>query len=111
MRGSAVPLPLPPDHDYVPVPSSFSVAPPTATAVIGGHHCSLVIVRLSQTIVVIFLVLLLLQTKRMPIPDCDTHPRRATYKDDGNPCAQAIVVVSPASRTTHVDPPPSYVGL
>jgi hypothetical protein len=37
-RCSAVPSPLPPNCDDVPVPSSFGIAPPTATAVVGGCH-------------------------------------------------------------------------
>ncbi len=74
-----MPSPLPPDRDDVPVPSTFGIAPPTATAVDGGHYHSLVIVLLLQTVAVIFLVLLL-PPKRMPIPDRETHPRRATYE-------------------------------
>ncbi len=67
-RRSAVPSPSPPDRDDVPVPSSFGVAPPTATAVVGGRHRSLLIVPLSRTVAVIFLVLLL-PPERTPIPD------------------------------------------
>jgi hypothetical protein len=67
-RRSAVPLPLPPDWDNVPVPSPFGIAPPMATAVIGGCHCSLLIVPLLGTIAVIFLILLLLP-KRTLIPN------------------------------------------
>jgi hypothetical protein len=83
-RRSAVPLPSPPDCDNVPVPLSFGVAPPMATAVVGGRHHSLVIVPLLGTVVVIFLVLLL-PPERTPIPDRETHPRRATYDNDGSP--------------------------
>jgi hypothetical protein len=82
-RCSAVPSPLPPNHDKVPVPSSFGVAPPTATAVVGGRHCSLVIVPFLGTFAVIFLVLLL-PPERTPIPDRETHPRRATYDNNGS---------------------------
>ncbi len=78
-RRSAVPSPSPPDRDDVPVPSSFSIAPPMATAVFGGRHCSLVIVFLLRTVAVIFLILLL-PPERTPIPDGETRPRRATYK-------------------------------
>jgi hypothetical protein len=81
-RRSVVQLPLPPDRDDVLVPSSFCIAPSTATAVIGGHHCSLVIVPFLQTVAIIVLVLLLLP-ERTPIPDRDFHPRRATYNDNG----------------------------
>ncbi len=85
MRHYAVPLPSPPKNcKDVPIPSSFSVSPLTATAVVGGHHRSLVIVPLSQTVAVIFLVLLLPHT-RTPIPNCETHPRRATYDNNGGP--------------------------
>jgi hypothetical protein len=82
-RCSAVPSPSPPDRDDVSVPSSFGVAPPTATAVVGGHHCSIVIVPLSRTIAIIVLVLLF-PPERTPIPDRETRPR-ATYDDDGSP--------------------------
>jgi hypothetical protein len=82
MRPSAVQSPSPPYRDNVLVPSSFRVAPPTATAVIGGRHRSLVIVPFSRTVAVIVLVLLL-PPKRTPIPDRDSRPRRATYDDDG----------------------------
>jgi hypothetical protein len=78
-RRSAVPSPSPPDRDDVPVPLSFGIAPPMATAVVGGRHRSLVIVLLSRTVAVIFLVLLL-PPERMPIPDRETRPRRATYE-------------------------------
>jgi hypothetical protein len=54
-RRSAVPSPLPPDHDDVPFLSSFGIAPPTAAAVVGDCHHSLVIVLLSQTVTAIFL--------------------------------------------------------
>ncbi len=81
-RRSAVQSPSPPDHDDVLVPSSFCVAPPTATTVIGGHHRSLIIVPFSRTVAVIILVLLL-PPERMPILDCDSHPRRETYNDGG----------------------------
>ncbi len=54
-RCSAVPSPSPPDCNDVPFPSSFGIAPPTATAVVGDHHHSLVIVLLSQTVAAIFL--------------------------------------------------------
>jgi hypothetical protein len=80
-RRSAVQSPLPPDHDDVLVLSSFCVAHPTATAVIGGHHC-LVIAPFLQTVAVIVLVLLL-PPKRTPIQDLDSRPRRETYDDDG----------------------------
>jgi hypothetical protein len=83
-RCSAVPSPLPPDCDDVLVPSSFGVAPLTVTAVIDGHHRSLVIVYLLQTVAVIVLVLLL-PPERMPIPDRDSRPRRAKYNNDGSP--------------------------
>ncbi len=83
-RCSAVPLPLPLNCDNVTVQPSFGVAPPTATAVVGGCHHSLVIVPLLQTIAVINLVLLL-SPKRMPIPDHETCQRRATYNDNGGP--------------------------
>ncbi len=59
MRRSALPSLPPPDRNNVPLPSSFSVAPPMATAVIGGRHFSLVIVPLLQTVAVIVLVLLI----------------------------------------------------
>ncbi len=84
MRRSMVPLPLPPDHNNFPVSLSFGIAPPTATAVVGVHHCSLVIVPLLQTVTVIFLVLLL-PPKKMPIPDCEICLRRATYNNNGSP--------------------------
>jgi hypothetical protein len=113
-RRSAVPSPLPPNRDNVPVPSSFGVAPPVATAVVGGRHCSLVIVPLSGTVAVIFLVLLL-PFERTPIPDHETHLRRATYNKAGslgvNPRARAVVVVGPVLRTIHGDSPPSSVSL
>ncbi len=51
-RRSAVQSPSPPDCDNVLVSSSFCVAPPTATADIGGRH-RLVIVPFLQTVVVI----------------------------------------------------------
>ncbi len=54
-RCSAVPSPSPPDRYDVPFPSSFGIAPPTATAVVGDRHRSLVIVLLSQTVAAIFL--------------------------------------------------------
>ncbi len=54
-RLSTVPSPSPPDRDDVPFPSSFGIAPPTATAVVGSRHRSLVIVLLSQTVAAIFL--------------------------------------------------------
>jgi hypothetical protein len=81
-RRSAVQSPSPPDRDDVLVPSSFCIAPPTATAVIGGRHRSLVIVPFSRTVAIIVLVLLL-PPERTPIPDRDSRPRRATYDDDG----------------------------
>jgi hypothetical protein len=81
-RRSTVQLLSPPDRDNVLVQSSFCVAPPTATAVIGGRHRSLVIVPFLRTVAVIVLVLLL-PPKRTPIPDCDSCPRRATYNNDG----------------------------
>ncbi len=80
-RRSASPSPLPPDCDNDPVPSSFGVAPPMATAIVGGCHLSLVIVPLLQSVAVIILVLLL-PPKRTPIPDHDSCPRRATYDND-----------------------------
>jgi hypothetical protein len=54
-RRSAMPSPLPTDRDDVPFPSSFGIAPPTATAVIGDRNRSLVIVLLSRTVAAIFL--------------------------------------------------------
>jgi hypothetical protein len=81
-RCSAVQLPLPPDRDDVLVPLFFCIAPPTATAVIGGHHCSLVIVPFLQTVGVILLILLL-PPERTLILDRYSHPRKETYKDDG----------------------------
>jgi hypothetical protein len=54
-RRSAMPSPLPPDCDDVLFPSSFGIAPPTATAVVGDRHRSLVIVLLSRTVAAIFL--------------------------------------------------------
>jgi hypothetical protein len=83
-RFSVVPLPSLPNSNNVLVPSSFSVVPPMATAVVGGCHHSFVIVILLQTVAIIFLVLVL-WPKRMPIPDRETHPRRATYDDNGSP--------------------------
>jgi hypothetical protein len=80
-RQSTVQSPSPPDRDDVLVPSSFCVAPPTATAVIGGRH-RLVIVPFSRTVAVIVLVLLL-PPERTPIPDRGSRPRRETYVDDG----------------------------
>jgi hypothetical protein len=77
MRCSAVPLPSLPNRDNILVPSSFGVAPPTATAVVGGRHCSLIIVPLLQTVAVIVLIYLL-TPERMPIPDHDSRPRKAT---------------------------------
>jgi hypothetical protein len=73
---------LPPNCNNVLVLSSFGVAPPMATAVVGGHHRSLVSIPLLQTVAVIVLVLLLLP-ERTPIPDRDSHPRKATYNDNG----------------------------
>ncbi len=96
---SAVPSPSPPDCNDVLVPLSFGVAPPTATAVIDGRHCSLVIVPLLQTVAVIVLVLVL-PPKRTPISDRDFCPRRATYGNNGGPasiCVRAVIVVGPAS--------------
>jgi hypothetical protein len=81
---STVPLPLQPDRNNDPVPSSFSVVSPMATADIGGRHHSLVIVLLLQTIAVIFLVLLL-PPKRTPFPDQETIPRRATFDHNDGP--------------------------
>jgi hypothetical protein len=75
-------IPSPPNCNDVLVPSYFCVAPPTATAVIGGCHRSLVIVPFLQTVAVIILVLLLLP-KRTPIPDRDSHPRREAYDNGG----------------------------
>jgi hypothetical protein len=46
-RRSAMPSPSLTNRDDVPVPSSFGIAPHMATAVVGGHHHSLVIVLLS----------------------------------------------------------------
>jgi hypothetical protein len=82
MRCAAVQSPSLPDCDNVLVPSSFCVAPPPATAVIGGRHRSLVIVPFSRTVTVIILVLLL-PPKRTPIPDRDSRPRREAYNDGG----------------------------
>jgi hypothetical protein len=79
-RRSAVQLPSPPNCNDVLVPLSFCVAPPTATAVIGGPHC-LVIVPFLQTVAVIVLILLL-PPERTPILDCDSCPRRETYDDN-----------------------------
>jgi hypothetical protein len=81
-RRSAVLSPSPPDRDNVLVPLSFCVAPSRATAVIGGRHCSLVIVPFSRTVAVIILVLLL-PPKRTPIPDRDSRPRREAYNNGG----------------------------
>jgi hypothetical protein len=65
-RRSIVPSPLPLDRNDVLVPSSFCVAPPTATAVVGGRHYSIIIVPLLQTVAVIVLVFLF-PSKRTPI--------------------------------------------
>jgi hypothetical protein len=81
-RHSAVQSPLLPDCNDVLVPSPFCVAPPTATAVIGGRHHSLIIIPFSQTVAVIILVLLL-PPERTPIPDCESCPRREAYNDGG----------------------------
>jgi hypothetical protein len=81
-RTSVVASPLPPNRNNVWVPSSFGVAPPMTNAVVGGCHCSLVIVPLLQTIAIIILVLLLLP-KRTPILDRETH-LRATYDNIGS---------------------------
>jgi hypothetical protein len=72
---------LPPNRNDVLVPSSFCIAPPTATAVIGGRH-RLVIVPFSRTVAVIVLILLL-PPERTPIPDRDSRPRRETHDEDG----------------------------
>ncbi len=80
-RRSTVQLPSPPDCNNVLVPSSFCVAPPTATAVIGGRH-RLVIVPFLRTVAVLVLVLLL-PPEGMPIPDHDSRPRRETYDNNG----------------------------
>jgi hypothetical protein len=88
-RLSAVPSPLPLDCNDVLVQSSFGIAPPTATSVISGHCCSLVIIPLLQTVAIIVLVLLLLP-ERMPILDRDSCPRRATYDNDNG---QALIDV------------------
>ncbi len=85
-RRSAVPLPSPPHRDDVPVPLSFGVTPPTATAVVGGRHWSLIIVPLSRTVAVIVLVLLL-PPERTSIPNRESRPRRATYDGDGGPAS------------------------
>jgi hypothetical protein len=77
-RCSTVPSPSPPDRDNVLVLSSFGIAPPTATAVVGGCHHSLIIVPLLQPVAVIVLILLLVP-ERMPMPDRDSCPRRVTY--------------------------------
>jgi hypothetical protein len=78
-RRSAVPSPLPPNCNDVQVPLFFGIAPPMATAVVGGCHRSLVILLLLLTVAVIFLILLL-PPKRTPFPDPGTLPRRATCK-------------------------------
>jgi hypothetical protein len=103
---------LPTDHDNVPVPSSFGVVPPTATAVVGGCHRSLVIVLLLGTVAVIFLLLLLLP-ERMPIPDHETHRRGATYDNNNSPalihaCGQSSSLARRQGRSTSIHPlPPS----
>jgi hypothetical protein len=102
-RRSVVPSPLPPNRDDVLVPSSFGVAPPTATAVIDGRHHSLVIVPLSRTVAVIDLVLLL-PLERTPIPDRDSRPRRATYDDDGDPVSIRARGLSSSSARRHRRP-------
>jgi hypothetical protein len=94
-RRSAVPSPSPPDRDDVPVPSLFGIAPPMATAVAGGQHRSLVIVLLSRTVAVIFLVLLL-PPERTPIPGRETRPRRATYERR----SQMVTIVQGEQHTT-----------
>ncbi len=102
-RRSTVPSQSPPDRDDVLVPSSFSVAPPTATAVIDGRHRSLVIVPLSQTVAVIVLVLLL-APGITPIPDRDSCPRRATYGNDGGPASIRARGLSSSSARRHRRP-------
>jgi hypothetical protein len=97
-RRSAVPSPSPPDRDDVLVPSSFGVAPPTATAIVGGCHRSLVIIPLSRTVTVVVLVLLLLP-ERTPIPDRDSRPTRATYVvNDGQASIHARGLSSSSAR-------------
>jgi hypothetical protein len=81
-RCSVVQSLSPPDCNDILVPLSFCIVAPTATAVIGGHHCSLIIVPFLQTVAIIILVLLL-PPVRTPIPDHDSCPRRATYDNDG----------------------------
>jgi hypothetical protein len=82
-RRSTVRSPLLPDRDDVLVPSYFCLAPPTATAVIGGRHRSLIIVPFLQTDVAVIVLVLLLPPEKMPIPDRDSRPRRKTYDNDG----------------------------
>ncbi len=92
-----MPSPSPLARDDVLVPSSFGVAPPTATAVIGGRHRSLVIVPFSRTVAVIVLILLL--------PPERTHPRRATYDDDdGGPASISAGGLSSSSARRHERP-------
>jgi hypothetical protein len=114
-RRSAVPSPSPPDRDDVLVPSSFGVAPPTATAVIDGRHRSLVIVPLKRTVAVIVLVLLL-PPERTPIPDRDSRPRRAPYDDDGGPasiraCGLSLSLARCHGRPASIHPLPPLAPL
>jgi hypothetical protein len=112
-KRSAVPSPLLPDCNNVPlVPSSFGVAPPMATAVVGGCHCSLVIVPLLRTIAVIVLVLLL-PPERTPILNRDSRQRRATYDNDGGPtlilaCGLSLLSARRQGQSASIHPlPPS----
>jgi hypothetical protein len=84
-RHSVVPSPVPLHCNNFLDPSSFGVAPPMATAVVGGLHCSIIIISLSRTVAVIVLVLFL-PPKRMPIPDHET-PLRATYNNNIGPAS------------------------
>ncbi len=67
MRCSTLPSLLPPNCDNVPVSLSFGVAPPMATAVVGGRHLSFVIVPLLHTIAIIVLLLLLSPKERQSL--------------------------------------------
>jgi hypothetical protein len=99
-RRSVVPSLLLPDRNDVLVLSSFGVAPPTATAVVGGYHRSVIIVPLLQTIAIIILVLLL-PPERMPMPDPDSRPRRVTYNNDGGPARIHVCGLSGVEDVLH----------